>query len=225
MKKVLDKLLTFKDEKYKEFTSKLVPTIDPSTIIGVRLPNINKYVKEFYHDDAKELFMKELPHKYLEENLLHMKLIAHNKDVYSCLNEIEEFLPYIDNWEVSDICPDAFKKDLDKTEEYVLKFLKSKHNYTIRFGIITLIKYFLDERFKDEYNTIISNIKSDDYYVNMAISWYFSVALLKQYDKTIYLFENKLLDKKIHNKSIQKALESYRISNDLKNELKSLKIK
>lgn len=220
---ILSILFSYKDDKFKEFTSRLIPNISKDYIIGVKVPQIRQISKEIYNDKTK--FINELPHKYLEENILHSSLISLNKDLDDTLDNLEDFLPYVDNWIVCDtISPKVFKKDLGKVYKYIKKWIKSKDTYTVRFGIVSLLQFYLDGEFKNEYNILISKIKSDEYYINMAIAWYYSFALIKQYDTTIKLFESKTLDKWIHNKSIQKAIESYRIDDDRKKYLKSLKI-
>ena len=169
--------------------------------------------------------MNELPHKYLEENLLHGILISMNNNLDDVLNQLNNFLPYVNNWEVCDVIkPKVFKTDLKKVYEFLKIWIKSDENYKIRFAVVTLLNFYLDEEFNNGINNLVLNIKNDDYYVQMAISWYFSFALIKHWDETIHIFENKKLNKFIHNKSIQKAIESYRISNDKKKYLKQLKI-
>lgn len=222
---IFKELNKYKDEKYGDFTYKLIPNIERNSIIGIRFPDIKKIAKKINGEDRKT-FIKDFPHKYNEENLLHAFLINDINNIDELINELNTFLPYINNWSVSDsIKPKIFKNNTNKVYEYVKKCLKSKHTYTLRFGICTLLNYFLDENFKPEYNELISNIRSSEYYVNMAIAWYFSYALIKQYKDTIHIFESKYLDKWVHNKSIQKAIESYRISEDTKSYLRSLKVK
>lgn len=214
------------DFKYKLFVSKLIPNIHSDNIIGVRSPIIKKYAKDIYNSFECSNFLNELPHKYLEENLLHSHILNLYNNVDKLFLELDKFLIYVDNWSVCDsIIVKCVKKDLSKTYNYILKCLESNHPYKIRFGIITLMRYYLDDNFDVRYNDLISNIISDEYYVNMAISWYFSFALIKQYDSTIEIFENKRLNKWVHNKSIQKAIESLRVSDEEKKYLKSLKIK
>lgn len=225
MKKVATDLFKLKDDTYAKFTAKLIPNIDSSSIIGVRTPELRKYAKEFIKDECFNDFMNELPHKYHEENMLHGFIIGMNKDLDETLNYLNKFLPYINNWAVCDtISPKIFKKDLKKVYKNIKLWVKSDDIYTVRFGIVTLLQFYLDDEFDEEYNKIISNIKSDEYYINIAASWYFSFALIKQYDKTIKLFESKTLNKWVHNKSIQKAIESYRINDEKKQYLKTLKI-
>lgn len=227
MKWLEEKLFENKDLKYKEFTSRSIPNVDKNTIIGVRLPILRNIAKELNKSNDRNTFMNELPHKYHEENLIHGFLISLNKDINSVLNELNNFLPYMNNWVVTDtISPKIFKKHLDDIYIYLEKWLKSTDEYIIRFGIVTMLQFYLnDKKYIKKNNKLILSIKKDTYYINMAISWYFSFALIKQYDETIKIFENKKIKNAwIHNKSIQKAIESYRISDDVKKYLKSLKI-
>ena len=224
MQKIIDDFNKLKDEKYALFSSKLIPNVNSNLILGIRIPILRNYSKKVTEEERKN-FIKELPHKYQEENLLHAFLISNNKDLEQTINELDIFLPYVNNWVVSDtISPKVFKKDLNKVYEHIKVWIKSKDVYTVRFAIVTLLQFYLDESFKEKYNSLVSKVKSNEYYINMSIAWYFSFALIKQYDKTIKTFESKKLDKWLHNKSIQKAIESYRISDERKKYLKSLKI-
>lgn len=219
-------LFKLQDKKYKEFQEKLIPTRDPDTIIGVRTPELRKYAKELFKSNNYQSFLKELPHKYFDENQLHAFIISEIKDYDECINYINEFLPYVDNWATCDqMSPKVFKKNHDSLIDNIKIWLKSKETYTIRFGIGCLLQHFLDEDFKPEYLEIVSRIKSEEYYINMMIAWYFATALAKQYKLTKPYIENSQLDKWTHNKTIQKAIESYRISSEQKEYLKSLKIK
>ena len=220
----MNDLLKYKDEKYKEFQSKLVPNISKDTIIGIRTPDLRNIAKELFKSDERELFLNDLPHKYYEENLIHFFTISMIKDFDECIKEVEKFLPYVDCWPVSDqATPKVFKKNHSKLLPYVKKWVKSKHVYTSRFGIRILMNEYLDNDFKKEYLKIVSNIKSNEYYLKMMIAWYFATALSKRYDETIYYFENHLLDDWIHKKAIQKAIESYRVTDKHKNYLRTLK--
>jgi len=222
--KILQKIITFKDEKYKLFTSKLVPNINSDTIIGVKIPKLRMFAKALQKENVSD-FLQNLPHDYLEENLLHSFLIENIKDYNLCIIETNRLLPHIDNWEVCDtLNPKCFIKNLDKLFNQIILWLNSNHTYTIRFAIRMLMKYFLDNNFKNEHLDIVANIKSDEYYIKMMIAWYFATALAKQYKNTIIYLENKNLDQWIHNKTIQKAIESFRITEEQKQYLKSLKI-
>ena len=217
-------LLKLQDKKYKDFQSKLVPTIDPDTIIGIRTPELRNLAKELIKGNYNS-FLDILPHKYYEENLIHFFIISMIKDFDECIKRTNEFLPYVDCWPVCDqSSPKCFKKNHEKLLPYITKWIESNHIYTIRFGIRILMNEYLGEDFKEEYLEKVANIKSDEYYVNMMIAWYFATALAKQYKYTIKYIEKKKLDKWTHNKAIQKALESYRITPEQKEYLKSLKI-
>lgn len=224
---IISSFNAIKDEEYKAFNAKLLPTIDSDSIIGVRLPEVRKIAKDLIKDYRQvEEFMIALPHKYYEENLLHSALIALIKDYDLCMQEIEKFLPYVDNWAVCDcMSPKVFAKNTDKLLRKIKNWIASKEVYTCRYGIGMLMRYFLDENFKPDYVMLVSSVKSDEYYINMMIAWFYATALAKQWDDTIFIVENKVLDKWIHNKTIQKAVESRRISQDKKTYLKELKIK
>ncbi len=223
---IKEKLFELQDIKYRDFQTKLVPNINSNMIIGVRTPDIRSLAKKMIKEDNYKLFLEEVPHTYYEENLLHFFIVSLIKDFNECIKETEKFLPYVDCWPVSDqATPISFKKNHDKLLPYIKKWIKSKHIYTARFGIRMLMNEFLDDDFKEEYLLLVASIKSDDYYLKMMISWFFATSLAKQYDKTIIYLENKKLDKWIHNKTIQKAIESYRITNSQKEYLKKLKCK
>ena len=223
---IKEELFGYQDKKYRDFQAKLIPNIDSNTIIGVRTPDIRTLAKKMIKEDNYKSFLEELPHTYYEENLLHFFIVSLIKDFNECIKETEKFLPYVDCWPVSDqATPISFKKNHDKLLPYIKKWIKSKHIYTARFGIRMLMNEFLDDDFKEEYLLLVASIKSDDYYLKMMISWFFATSLAKQYDKTIIYLENKKLDKWIHNKTIQKAIESYRITNSQKEYLKKMKCK
>lgn len=218
---VYERLMMYQDKKYKEFQSKLVPNIDKETIIGVRTPQMRSIVKEIFGTEEANDFLKVLPHQYYEENLIHFFLISKIKDFDDCVKEVERFLPYIDCWPVCDqATPLVFKKNHDKLIPLIKKWIKSKHVYTARFGIRMLMNEFLDKDFKEEYLELVSSKKGEDYYLKMMIAWYFATALAKQYDSTIKYIEERKLDPWVHNKTIQKAVESYRVSDKHKEYLK-----
>lgn len=226
MEKVIEKLKKNQDLKYRDFHSSLVPNVDKGRFIGVRTPVLRKLAKEMINDGSYKEFIKELPHYYYEENTLHSCILSLYKDIDELIKELDIFLPYIDNWATCDLLrPKAFEKDLNRILDKVKEWINTKDVYSIRFGIVTLLSFYLDEGFDKNINELVLNIRSSDYYVNMAIAWYFSYALIKQYDKTIDIFKLYKLDKWVHNKSIQKAIESFRISDEKKNYLRSLKIK
>lgn len=221
---VYERLLSYQDETYKEFQSKLVPNIDKETIIGVRTPQIRSIVKEIFGTEEANIFLKTLPHQYYEENLVHIFLVSKIKDYNECVKEIERFLPYIDCWPVCDqATPLVFKKNHDKLLPYIKKWIKSNKVYTARFGIRMLMNEFLNDDFKEEYLELVSSKKGKDYYLKMMIAWFFATALAKQYNSTIKYIENKSLDPWIHKKTIQKAIESYRVSDEHKEYLKTFR--
>ena len=221
---IYERLLSFGDNEYKEFQSKLVPNIDKDTIIGVRTPDMRNIAKEVFNTLESKEFLEELPHKYYEENLVHIFLISMIKDFDECIKELERFMPYIDCWPVCDqSSPKVFKKNHDKILPYIKKWISSKHIYTSRFGMRILMNEFLDDDFKKEYLDLVANVKGEDYYLKMMVAWYFATALAKQYDATIEIFEKHKLDSWVHKKAIQKAIESYRVSDEHKDYLKTLR--
>lgn len=223
--KIQEKLLALQDEKYREFHSKLIPTIPPETIIGIRMPVLRKLAKEYAKDPESEEFLKQLPHTYYDENILHVLLVAEMKDYDVCVEEVERFLPYVDNWAVCDgFSPKVFRKNRDKLIEKVKEWSASELPYTCRFGMGMLMTHFLDEDFQPEYLEIPAAVHSEEYYVNMMVAWFYATALAKQWDATIGYIEKHRLDPWTHNKTIQKARESYRITPEQKEYLKTLKV-
>lgn len=225
MEKIVNKLNLYQDLKYRDFNSKLIPNISKDKIIGVRIPILRKIAKEIKDSEDIENFLNELPHKYQEENILHGIILSLKyKNIDLLLGKLELFLPYIDNWAVSDtISPKLFKKYPDKVYDRIKLWVNSDDEYTIRFGIVSLLQFYLDENYKLEILELVKNIDSNYFYVNMSIAWFWSFALIKQYDDAIRYFEERKLDSWIHRKAIQKAIESYRISDDKKRYLRSLK--
>lgn len=220
---ILKELWNLQDKEYRDFQKKLVPDTKLE-IIGVRVPLLRKLAKNIKKEEYVVDFFNSLPHKYYDECMLHSILISLMDDYDEVVHNMDKFLPYIDNWAVCDILsPKIFKKNTDKLYEKINIWLSSKDAYTIRFAVVTMINFYLDENFENKHIKLIENIKSDNYYVNMSRAWYFSYALIKQYDDTIKLIEEKKLDKFTHNKSIQKAIESYRLSDERKKYLKTLK--
>ena len=224
LKQIEDELFSYQDEKYKEFQCKLIPTVDPSSIIGVRTPQLKAMAKQYSKNAETEKFLETLPHKYFDENQLHAFIISEIKDFEQCLDEVEKFLPFIDNWATCDqLSPKVFKKNRDELLVHIKKWLDSDKTYVIRFGIGMLMQHFLDESFDATYPELVLKVKSDEYYVNMMIAWYFATALAKQYDNVLPFIEEQALDEWTHNKAIQKSVESYRITDEQKIYLKSLK--
>lgn len=218
-------LFELKDEKYKEFTLKIIPGLEPDNVIGVRTPQIAKIAKEIIKSGDYSSFLDDCPHKYYEEMGIHVAIINSMKDYDSVIREIDRFIPYVDNWATCDgIKPrKAFSKNCDRLIIDAKRWIKSEHIYTKRFGIEMIMNFFLDDNFKREYNDLVASIRSDEYYINMMIAWYFATALAKQYNDTIPFIENRRLDEWTHKKTIQKARESYRITEEQKEYLKSLK--
>ena len=221
---VYERLKKYQNKDYQEFQSKLVPNIDKNTILGVRTPDMRGIAKEIFGTEEAKEFIKELPHKYYEENLVHFFLIAKIKNFDECVEEVEKFLPFIDCWPVCDqATPNVFKKNHDKLLPLVKKWINSNHVYTARFGIRMLMNEYLNDDFKEEYLELVASKKGDDYYLKMMVAWYFATALAKQYDATIKYIESKKLDAWIHNKTIQKATDSFRVSDEHKDYLKTLR--
>lgn len=224
MDKIIQMLMEEQDMEYAQFHRRLVPTIEPESIIGVRTPILRKMAKKIAKDSICQDFLKELPHKYYEENQLHGFIISEIKTFENCIEELEIFLPYINNWATCDqTSPKVFKKNKDRLLPYINKWISSDECYTVRFAIGMLMQHFLDDDFKPEYLEMVSQVKSEEYYVNMEIAWYMATALAKQWDFTIVYIEEKKMDKWVHNKTIQKARESNRITNEQKEYLNELK--
>ena len=217
-------LFALQDLKYKEFHQKLMPTVNPDKVIGIRTPVLRNFAKGFGKRAEAEEFMKNLPHKYYEEDNLHAFLLEEIKEYDVLIKELNKFLPFVDNWATCDMMrPKILKKHKPELLEDIKKWLSSKDTYTIRFAVNCLMNYYLEEDFKPEYLHLVKNIESEEYYINMVRAWYFATALAKQYDKTVKILENNTLDKWTHNKTIQKAIESYRITSAQKEYLKTLK--
>ena len=221
---VYEELCKYKDDKYRDFQSNLVPNISKDIILGVRTPDMRKIAKDMFGTEEGNKFLKKLPHKYYEENLVHFFMIAMVKDFDECVKETERFLPYIDCWPVCDqSSPKAFKKKHAEILPLIKKWIASDHVYTSRFGMRMLMNEFLGEDFKPEYLKWVASKKGEDYYLKMMIAWYFATALAKQYDATIPYFEKHVLDDWCHKKAIQKAVESFRVTDEHKEYLKSLR--
>lgn len=225
-KTVQARLFEMQDLKYRDFHSKLMPTVDKEKIIGVRVPQLRKFAREFGKTEEAKDFLKILPHKYYEEDNIHAFLIEQIKDFDECISALDNFLLCVDNWATCDMMtPKVFKKNTDKLLPKINEWLISDYAYEVRFAIGMLMKFYLDENFDEKYLELVASVKSEEYYINMMIAWYFATALAKQWDKTLPYIENKVLDKWTHNKAIQKAVESYRITDEQKKYLKTLKIK
>ena len=221
---LLDRLIELKDDAYRAFQLNLIPTVSPETVIGVRTPDLRKIAKEVFEDENRNAFLEDLPHRYYEENLIHFFVVAMIRDFDPCVQAVEAFLPFVDCWPVSDqATPAAFKKNHQKILPYIQKWILSDHVYTARFGIRMLMNEFLGEDFREEYLELVASRKSEDYYLKMMVAWYFATALAKRYDESIRYFEDRQLDEWVHRKAIQKAIESYRVSDEHKDYLKSLR--
>ena len=228
-KRIQSDLKAMQDPAYRDFHSKLVPNIDKETVIGVRTPMLRAYAKRLCKEEPEtaKAFMQILPHDFYEENNLHGLLISNlTKSAEEALDAVDAFLPYVDNWATCDLLPPKiFKKNLQEVRCRIMPWLASKETYRVRFALVSLLTFFLEEEFEQNDLTVIAGIDSGEYYINMAIAWYYSFALIKQYDNTIGLFEAQSLKPWIQNKSIQKAIESYRISPEKKAYLRTLKVK
>ena len=219
-----ERLLAAKDDKYKDFQAKLVPNIDPDTIIGVRTPDMRKIAKEFSGTKEAYEFLNNLPHRYYEENLVHFFVIAEIKDFEECVKETTKFLPYVDCWPVCDqSSPKAFKKHHEELLPLIKTWIDSPHVYTARFGLRMLMNEFLGGDFKEEFLEWAASKEGEDYYLKMMVAWYFATALAKQWDSAVKYIEERRLDPWIHKKSIQKAIESFRVSEEHKTYLRGLK--
>ena len=222
---VYERLLQEKDEAYREFQVKLVPNISPDIVIGVRTPQMRRIAKEVFADkEEREAFLADLPHKYYEENLVHFFVIAAYKDFDTCVEAVETFLPYVDCWPVSDqATPGVFKKNHEKLLTYIRKWIASDHVYTARFGIRMLMNEFLGKDFRPEYPEMVASKKGEDYYLKMMVAWYFATALAKNYEETVPYIEQHKLDEWVHKKAIQKAVESFRVTEEHKEYLKQFR--
>ena len=221
MEEIQKHLFELQDMAYRDFHSRLMPDIDKETIIGIRVPVLRKYAKSIAGTELSEKFIKELPHRYYEENNLHMMLITGIRDYDRCISEIERFLPYIDNWATCDFpAPKCFENHKEELLPIIKGWIASGETYTIRYGIGMLMRLYLDEDFDPEYVRLVAGVKSDEYYVNMMIAWYMATALAKQWDAVIPYIEEHRMSDWVHRKTIQKAVESYRITDEQKRYLK-----
>lgn len=226
MTSLQERMFALRDKEYAEFQSKLTPGVPVECFIGIRVPVLRKFAKEFTKEGECEDFLHQLPHEYYDENMLHALLISEVKDYEECIRLTDTFLPFVDNWAVCDIMsPKVFAKHKKVLLAKIKIWSNSSHVYTCRFGIETLMSHYLDKVFKSEYLRIPASARSGEYYVKMMVAWFFATALAKQWDATIPYIENKKLAPWTHNKTIQKAIESYRITPEQKAYLRSLKIK
>lgn len=223
---VKNDLFMLQDKNYKEFQSKLIPNISPDTIIGVRTPALRKYAKDLVNTNDSKIFMDTLPHEYFEEYAIHGFLIERLKDFDEVIDRLDALLPYIDNWANCDqLTPKVFKKNTEKLLPHVMRWIESDFVYMKRFGIRMLMCFYLDEKFDVTFLDMVSQIRSDEYYIKMMIAWYFATALAKQFDAALPYITDQKLDTWTHNKVIQKSIESYRITAEQKEVLRTLRIK
>jgi len=227
MDKIVSRLFDMRDEAYRDFHARLVPTIPKESIIGVRTPQLRAYARELAKDPCIGEFLSELPHRYVEENNLHAWIVGTcSRDIETVLERIDEFLPYVDNWATCDMfAPKIFAKHPARVEEKIYEWIASDCAYTVRFAIVTLLGFYLDEHFRSAHLAAVAAVNTEDYYVYMAAAWYFSVALVKQWDAAMPYIVERRLDKKTHNMAIRKAIESFRISPERKEYLRTLRIK
>ncbi len=215
-----------RDAAYRDFHARLLPTVDKERIIGVRTPQLRAYARELARrPELRDALLADLPHRYYEENNLHAWLIPTlSRDIGEVLRRIEEFLPYVDNWATCDMfAPKIFAKHSAEVLARIPSWLSSSHTYTVRFAIVTLLSHFCDKHFSEEHLQWVARLRSDEYYVNMAAAWYLSEALVKQWDAALPLLQNRELPGWIHRKTIQKAVESYRLTAQQKQLLRSLR--
>ena len=218
-------LFDLQDEKYRDFTKNLTPGLEADSFIGVRTPELKKLAKKYAKAEGIEEFLGALPHKYFEENQLHAFLISEMKDYEVCIREMNRFLPFVNNWATCDqMSPKIFAKHKKELLGEVKVWIKSKETYTVRYAIGTLMRHYLDDDYDEKYPKMIAAVKSEEYYINMMIAWYFATALAKQYESILPYIEGQKLSKWTHNKTIQKAVESYRITPEQKEYLRSLKV-
>ena len=226
MTEIQKRLFALQDKGYREGSIKLNPSVDPDTIIGIRIPALRALAKELKGTDAAAAFIAALPHQYFEEYSLHTFLIGYIKDFDEAIVQTERLLPWLNSWALTDSMRiKAFDKDPARLLPTIDKWLGSGDTYTIRYGILCLMNYFLDARFDPCYLKKVAAIRSDEYYVNMMIAWYFATALAKQYEAALPYIENRRLDQWTHNKAIQKAIESYRVTDEHKIYLRTLRWK
>ena len=219
-------LFTMADPSYKSFHCALIPTVDPDTVIGIRTPVLRKFAADFAKTEDAAAFLRDLPHSYYEENNLHGFLLEKIKDYDTLIAELNRFLPHINNWATCDlISPKIFPKHREELLEQIRIWVRDEHTYTVRFAVGMLMKFYLDDAFDPAFPELVAKIRSEEYYINMMIAWYFATALAKQYDAILPYLENRRLDPWTHNKTIQKAIESRRITPEQKSLLRSLKIK
>ena len=223
---IQEKLFALQDLNYRQFQAKLMPTVDPEQIIGVRMPALRKLAKELKGTAEAEAFLAALPHRYYDENNLHGLLLCARSSYEETVAGLEDFLPHVDNWATCDLLsPRAFRSHPPQLPEQIRRWLGSGDTYTVRFGLEMLMSFYLDECFRPEYLDWAAEVKSEEYYVRMMVAWYFATALAKQYDAALPYLTSRRLEQWTHNKTIQKAVESYRITPEQKDALRALRWK
>ena len=226
IQQIREELFRLQDTEYRDFQKKLIPTADPDAVIGVRTPELRKYAAQLVKNEEVSEFLSDLPHRYFDENQLHAFIVSEIRDFDRCVREVIRFLPYVDNWATCDqMSPKVFRKHRSELLPHIREWMDSGETYTVRFGIGMLMQHFLDGDFRPEYPEWVARIRSGEYYINMMVAWYFATALAKQYDQVLPFIVNRRLDDWTHNKTIRKAVESYRIAPEQKEYLKSLKVR
>ena len=221
---IRERLFSMQDTKYRDFQAKLIPTVEADSVIGVRTPELRKYATELIRQGDYDAFLQDLPHKYFDENQLHAFIVSGIRDYEKCMEELCRFLPHVDNWATCDqMSPKVFKKHKTELLKQIKEWIKSDAAYTVRFAIGMLMEHFLDEDFDPEFPKMVAKVRSEEYYINMMIAWYFATALAKQYDAILPYIEEKKLNAWTHNKAIQKSVESYRITPEQKEYLRGLR--
>lgn len=218
-------LFALQDTAYRDFQAKLIPNLENGAMIGVRTPDLRKMAKQMAKREEIGAFLKTLPHTYFDENQLHAFIIAERKDFAQCMAELTRFLPFVDNWATCDqLSPKVFKKHRQELLSYIKEWIVSDKTYVVRFAVGMLMEHFLDEEFDMAYPEMVSKVRSEEYYINMMVAWYFATALAKQYDAVLPFIEEVRLDPWTHNKAIQKSIESNRITAEQKAYLRGLKV-
>ena len=225
MQEITERIRALADPENAKFVARLMPQIPPEQILGCRTPPLRALAKSLGTDtDAVQVFLKTLPHAYFDENQLHAILIARIKRFDACIAAVEAFLPYVDNWATCDqLSPTVFRKEAEQLLPYIDRWMQSKHTYTVRFAVGMLMQHFLDARFDPAYPERIAAIRSDEYYINMEIAWYFATALAKQPETILPYLEARRLSEWVHKKTIQKSIESRRIPEETKTYLRTLR--
>ena len=222
---IVAELFRMQDKDYALLQAKIIPNVASEKIIGVRTPALRTFAKSLYKDSDIDAFLSDVPHQYFDEDQLHAFVISLEKDFDKCIAQVDDFLPFVDNWATCDqLSPKVFKKSPEKLLPYIETWIKSDKTYTVRFAIGMLMQHFLDDHFDTKYADMVAKVRSEEYYINMMIAWYFATALAKQYESILPYIEEKRLDDWAHNKAIQKSVESYRITDEQKKYLKSLKV-